>query len=804
MTLVHAPQSLNLAVSRRPRKAFAHALAVALTVVAAAMLAPPAAALTIDAASVAFNPKKSDAFAVKGRLAGLVIADIDTVQVEFGDFSQTIPIASFTEKKGKLSFKAAKGVPGIATFTIDTVKGKFAAAAKGLTLSPFANPAPFHLVADGLDECSTLSFTESRNKRKLASVVPACGFDGVPRVSPSAFFVGTPTEVRVRVTVLDDLALDLGSLVLLRLDEALQAIGAPLCTLHDDGLAAHGDDVAVDGIFSCHVTLSEPQPARLRLAVRASRGGVLVLSPSAFVHAVDMISDAEIMTVIDGQEAAGAIWDDAFATLGDTKNARKQAVAGILALPGVANAGVTGDGASIFIEYESGVHGGLDLDPVSVDVPPAATVSILQSRARSSAAGASVPAALPAIAAGANDGPQVGNSKVLIWSAFYKEPLMAEGTDAFEALFKAAPCPHFDVTVLKDEECTLASLATFPDYGTIVIATHGAQPHRGGDVAIMSGQKATTFSEYVTYRSELSLGSLLVYNGGRSPAKLGHFVVFPAFLEESLKGTGKRFPNTIVFSAACTGAANKTMATPFLSNGAQAYLGMSDKTHARFDNYTVPLFFGNLINNVSSVATAFAAIPNKTVAKYFRNVVGIDPKQLPFIDSETFGSELTLVQGGDSRVTYPCEPPPPGLVDTINVSVGPNAHAVGQVKLQTNLHYRLEVTGMTHRQLDPDFSDFDALYCFNGSSPGACSPPFPESNQLQFYSQVGDETPGFSSLKDAADFTHSAFPAFDGGHKYTFHFNGTGGKVWVQTWPFLNPAPGETLTGSFAVRVFLE
>lgn len=786
----------------------------AVTLIAALMIAHDAAGLTIDKADVAFNPKKTDSFAVKGQVPGLVLAAIASVQLDFGDFSQTIPIADFTVKSGKLSFKGPKNVPGLATLTIDTVKGKFAAAAKGLSLAPFANPAAFHLVAGAVDECSTLSFSESRGKFKLVSAVPACGFQEAPSADPAAFFVATPTEVRVRVAVLDDLALDSSSLVLLRLDAALQAIGGPLCTLHDDGSAAHGDDTAVDGVFSCKVTFTEAQPAHIRLAVQALRGGVLVLSPSIFLDVVTPLTENEITTVMEGQQAAGDLWDAAFAELGNTTKARKQAVAAILELPGVVAAGVAGDGASIFIKYESGLKGGLDLDPVSIPTPT--LPSALERRADGAqplVAARALPddvAAARAVAVQASSGgPQVGNAKVLIWAPFYHEELIAKASDALETLFKEAACPHFAVTVLKDEQCTLASIGTFSDYGTVVILTHGAQPERNGDVAFMSGEKATFISEYFTHSTDLKLGHLLVYNG-RFQAKKDYFVFFPAFVEQSITHD---FPFSIIYAGACTSAANRSMARSFFAAGALAYLGTADISHAEYTKAVGLAFFGDLIRQASTAAAAIARVPFKTPGDYFRSLIS-DPDQgaqlfaaaKKLFGPDVMGSKLTLLRG-DDRVHYPCEPPPPGLVDTVQVSAGPSAHAAGHVKLVGNRHYRMEVTGMTHRQLGADFSDFDAIYCFNSSNsdPNFCKPsaPFPTLTELAFGTQVANDTPG--SLADVLEFTSTpGRPDFDAGHKYTFHFNGTGGKVFVETWPGFNPSTGETLTGSFTVNIFQE
>jgi hypothetical protein len=813
ITPTHALRPFGRRCDDRVRARAAHGkLFVALVVLAiGAALPSGAAALTIDAAAVAFNPKKTDGFAVKGRVTGLSLAGAESVRLDFGGFSQTIPIASFTAKSGKFAFKTAKGVPGIATFTIDTVKGKFAASAKNLTLGPFANPAAFRLVSGGFDECSTLSFTEGKSKLKLASTAPACGFDGAPSADPAAFFVATPTDVRVRVTVRDDLAVDLSSLVLFRLDAGLHPVGGPLCTLFDDGSAAHGDDTAVDGVFSCKVTFAEPERAHIRLAVQASRGGVLVLSPSFFVDAVTPLTDDEITTVMDGQRAAGALWDAALAALGDTKKARKQAVAAILDLPGIANAGITADGASIFIEYENGLRGGLDLDPVAREDPlPLASPPNLQLGSddhRAAVAGMPIIAyAESAVRAGATaqiaaDGPRVGNNKVLIWSPFYKEKLLGEVTDALQPLFEKAACPHFEVTVLKNEECTLASIATFPDYGTVVILTHGAQPHKDGDVAFMSGEKATFFSSWHTHAADLKLERLLVYNGQRSPEKEGYFVFFPSFV---LTTIDREFPHSVIFAGACDSAVNKTMASVFFVNNASAWVGFSKTALGPFIKIAGVQFFQHLIDDASSAAGAYAKVPSKSLKDYFRSL-GVPPPAPFDKDTETLTSELTLLRG-DERVSYPCEPPPPGLVDTVSVNAAPGQHASGTVPLDG--HYRMVITGTTHVQLDADFGDSDAIYCYDSSAANSpCAQPggFPTVNTLAFYLQSGNETPSFSQLEDPIEFGHATMvPPLDTGHRYEFHFTASGGThLYAAAWFNVNPST-EQYSGNFTIQIFSE
>lgn len=760
---------------------------VAIVVWCAMAFAAPAATLTVDTASVVFNPRKTDAFTVKGLLTGLDPQGVATVRVEFGGFAETIPIGSFVHRQGKLSFKGAKGTPGIATLTIDTVKGRFAVAAKGLTLKPFDDPAAFRLTAGGFDECATLVFSEAPKKWTLARSAPACGFASLPVVTPTAFFVNAPTDVRVQIAVLDDLALDLASMKVSRLDASLQPTGPPLCTLYDDGSPANGDTTAVDGIFSCRFTLSAPLPERIRLAVQALRDTTLVLSPSFLLDAVTPLTDPEIATVMAGQDAAGDIWDAVVAELGEGKKARKEAVARVLALPNVADAGVTADGLSIFIRYTNGLEAGLDLDVVSAaDFDPPLPLS----RAHAVTLSATVARAVER----SPDAPRVGNNKVLLWSPFDDEQLLREAKEILKQLFEASICPKFEVTVLEKEQCTLASLATFPQYGTVVLLTHGAQPHKGGDIAFMSGEKATLFSEWYTHSKDIKLERLLIYNGQRSPEKKGYYVFYPSYLENIWTGA---FPNTVVYAAACTGAVNRSMANPFLAKGAQAYLGMSDTVFGGFLKVGGEAFFKRFVGNASSAADAYQGVPYKTLKEYIASI-GVDTQQIPPLIVQTLESKLTLL-AGDDRVRYPCEPPPPGLIDTVTIQVGAMATALGSVDLESNATYRMVVTGTAHNQFAANFSDYDAIYCFASSS-DFCNTPFPNADTLYFATKVGNST---SALENAIEFTGS-FPPYAGSHRYEFTFTGKSGKLFLETWPANFPDDGVTRTGSFTVQLFRQ
>jgi hypothetical protein len=66
---------------------------------------------------------------------------------------------------------------------------------------------------------------------------------------------------------------------------------------------------------------------------------------------------------------------------------------------------------------------------------------------------------------------------VLVWDT------LAYGfKDLVTAAFGQSACPRFeppDLTVLEKEQATLASVATFKNYGTVVMNTHGAIDEKG-------------------------------------------------------------------------------------------------------------------------------------------------------------------------------------------------------------------------------------------------------------------------------------------------------------------------------------
>jgi hypothetical protein len=236
------------------------------------------------------------------------------------------------------------------------------------------------------------------------------------------------------------------------------------------------------------------------------------------------------------------------------------------------------------------------------------------------------------------------------------------------------------------------------------------------------------------------------------------------------------------------------MANVFFTNGAQAYLGMADTVYGGFLEVAGKSFFSGLLVAGSSAADAYARVPHKTLTEYLASL-GVSAKTIPNLDAQTAKSKVTLL-AGDDRIRYPCEPAPPGLVDTVTIQVGAQATAVGTHVLEPNKKYGIVVTGTSHTQFEENFADYDAMYCFASFS-DFCDTPFPNADLLYFATQVGGST---SDLENFIEFTETV-PPYAGSHRYEATITGKSGKLFLETWPNMFPDDGVTRTGSFTVQL---
>ncbi len=75
------------------------------------------------------------------------------------------------------------------------------------------------------------------------------------------------------------------------------------------------------------------------------------------------LSVRDAQSVVSGQQEAQRIWDEEKMRLGDSIQAKRIAAGRIASLPGVRSAGVTATGNMIWIEYDTGIKGGVMTQP---------------------------------------------------------------------------------------------------------------------------------------------------------------------------------------------------------------------------------------------------------------------------------------------------------------------------------------------------------------------------------------------------------------------------------------------------------
>ncbi len=596
----------------------------------AVLSAAHAHALSATVGVVSFGTSSGDTFDVRGKVSGLTLGGATEVELAFGPFSQVVPLSKFTTVSTasgqKKIFKDSSGQPGLSKLVLNLGNGTFRAIGGHLVLSAFANPAPVRLVAGSFDQCTMPRFVK-RAADPQAGLPQRFEFDAaqhlqfgcqladVPKASPNGLLVGETKQVRIQARAANDPGLDPASVRLRRADKNSVAQPGNVCKLFDDGALSHGDDVAGDRIFSCSFPLSPSAPEVMRLTVKAKVAGVTVYSPAFVVKVVQPLTAAQIQTVDQSQAAAVETWEQNKAAMGDTAAARAETVNDIKALPGVADAGIAPDGVSIWIRYQSGIEGGLMLNPpgtrggpprseAAEDAPEVAPATFTGSPLRFDRSpgerGASASSAPTKLASSVGEGGEfidIGSNDVIVWDPYNTEFGSFNEGPALKELFEGSACPKYRVTHLKDAQATVDSVRTFPQYGTVIMSTHGAVNSKG-QVLFFTGEKATEAS-MAAHNADLKLGNVVAWND--------EFAIAPGFIS-SLPDF---FEDALVWLGACSSTANATLANAFLGQGATTYYGFSQVVTSSFAESSADQLFRGLVEDFRLSGPAYDEVGPK-------------------------------------------------------------------------------------------------------------------------------------------------------------------------------------------------
>jgi hypothetical protein len=424
----------------------------------------------------------------------------------------------------------------------------------------------------------------------LGDAPPTSPISGIT-VNPDAIFINEPANITIRAVVPYDQTQGTPPVTLQRVDASGNVI-ATEGSLTDDGNLSNSDEIKGDGIFSIRKLFSSSSAQRIRLRIALQQGPVVINSNVFFLDVFTHLTDAELNTIKSLQNNAEQFYH-AFA--GTRQEARNATLALVLQSPDVLQAGISESGNGIWVLYNSGIVGGLVLNPGNTR-GGGATASPLRPFSNPYAAFFSQP--MPFQGAGANE---IANRKAIVLSPFLFQFGATDEGAAITQLLNDSTCPKYDVATLTNTAVTVNVVKTLNQYGIVAMSTHGDSFYNGilsfwtdqfgwnflgAQVVFLTGQEATTANK-AQNEIDLKKGRLAITNNGA-----GYYAILPSFIQYY---SGGGYPNSLVYIGACRSTFNNSMANAFLGKGAKTYLGFSEYVDSGFAGTTAIDFFTKFI-----------------------------------------------------------------------------------------------------------------------------------------------------------------------------------------------------------------
>src|SRR5579872_4653908 len=117
-----------------------------------------AQSITVNSASIQINPQATDSYTIAGTFDSLAFDTSLNISLGVGQFSGTIPKASFVQQPGTHIFvyqdATGQSPYWVSSLTIDLDAQTFTAQASGVALAGLANPFTVQLASDSAAACS--------------------------------------------------------------------------------------------------------------------------------------------------------------------------------------------------------------------------------------------------------------------------------------------------------------------------------------------------------------------------------------------------------------------------------------------------------------------------------------------------------------------------------------------------------------------------------------------------------------------------------------------------------------------------
>lgn len=422
---------------------------------------------------------------------------------------------------------------------------------------------------------------------------------------PNGAFLNEPTVVTFTAHIAPDANLIASSVTLNEYDDHQQLIG-PVGQMYDDGIHG-GDAIAGDNTYTLQVPFNIPSRTTLYFRVSAAYNG----SPVAFSQyvrfdAIPHISTQDFATAANTPAAALATYQSLIGKGLSAADAQTQTINWLLQQPGVLQSGPSDNGgAGIWIVYQSGIWGGMILDPPGTRGGAIHAVRGHQSFASPAAA------LTPRIASPfmfqtvGNNTDFVGNRRVIGIGAFHDEfsPLGDEVDQAEKQTFRNAPCPATARSAkFINQQATVALMKTLSQYGVVIITSHGdTYSWPGGpassQVVFLTRETPDPFN-HALYDVDLLANRLAIVS---APIGNPYYAILPSFITTY----DAAFPQSLIYLGSCRSHDNTSMADAFIAQGAKTFFGYRGAVPTGFAALVGTKLFQELTINGKSTGGAF-------------------------------------------------------------------------------------------------------------------------------------------------------------------------------------------------------
>ncbi len=435
---------------------------------------------------------------------------------------------------------------------------------------------------------------------------------------PQQILVSTNTEIRTTIRIPSGLEVE----DTIRLINTSGGGSTEVGYLVDSGdLQQDGDEIKGDGVYSGLFTINEPNAGQLTFNAKAQTLDGQVMESG--IATIGVFDDLPVGTMNDVLTTQNNIADQLNDFLGGSQENTEQAVNLLVdwlgAQPGVESVNHTGP-TSVEIVYSSGIRGGAiiskqDEHGTTITRGGGSTQPDAIRQRRSQTPVVPLDKQTRGISYDEStikstfDPNMIGNRNVFIYAPFEWEFAPWNERQHIINILDSVACGEFSVTSYVDQHATVNRLYEMVNYGTVVIATHGADGN-----LIMTGEVVdTTQTVYNTYVPLMQgddpqmgvYGNFTISYDGQAAFNGSVYTVFAPFIA-SMPGT---FPQSVILNNSCESTKTDRLQNAFFAKGAKTYYGYDKVVPSDFCIHISRDFFMELAQeqkttgNISSLNT---------------------------------------------------------------------------------------------------------------------------------------------------------------------------------------------------------